>query len=125
VIQIFLSDKICEGIKHYVDGVFFGTICTLLSVMMVYKYWDSITKEDLEFSVDGKGNTWEVKELLNEDDEFAPYAGQAANTVGYQGVSFANTGSQYGTASQYGGQGFPQQPQQQQHGFQQQAYAPY
>ncbi|KAJ2387547.1 Chitin synthase, class 7 [Coemansia sp. RSA 2611] len=124
VIQIFLSDKICEGIKHYVDGVFFGTICTLLSVMMVYKYWDSITKEDLEFSVDGKGNTWEVKELLNEDDEFAPYAGQAANTVGYQGVSFAQTNSQYG------GQGFQQPHYQQQagHGYQQQqqqAYAPY
>ncbi|KAJ2170649.1 hypothetical protein GGH16_003258, partial [Coemansia sp. RSA 560] len=77
--------------------------------------------EDLEFSVDGKGNTWEVKELLNEDDEFAPYAGQAANTVGYQGVSFANTGSQYG------GQGFqqPHYQQQPQHGYQQQAYAPY
>ncbi|KAJ2810595.1 Chitin synthase, class 7 [Coemansia furcata] len=130
VIQIFLSDKICEGIKHYVDGVFFGTICTLLSVMMVYKYWDSITKEDLEFSVGGKGNVWEVKELLHEDDEFAPYAGQAANTVGHAGVSFANTGSVYG------GQGYPQQqlpPQQQQQQlqyqqqphYQQQAYPPY
>ncbi|KAJ2787166.1 Chitin synthase, class 7 [Coemansia interrupta] len=120
VIQIFLSDKICTAIKHYVDGVFFGTICTLLSVMMIYKYWDSITKEDLEFSVGGKGNVWEVKELLNEDDEFAPYAGQAANTVGHAGVSFANTNSHYG------GQGYaPQQQQQQQQHYQQQAYPPY
>lgn len=117
VIQIFLSDKVCEGIKHYVDGVFFGNICTLLAVMMIYKYWDSITKEDLEFSVGGKGNIWEVKELINEDDEFAPYAGQAANTVGHQGVSFANTNSQYG------GQGYPQQ--QHPHYQQQQAYPPY
>ncbi|KAJ2079255.1 Chitin synthase, class 7, partial [Coemansia sp. S142-1] len=124
VIQIFLSNKICEGIKHYVDGVFFGTICTLLSVMMVYKYWDSITKEDLEFSVGGKGNVWEVKELLPEDDEFGLFAGQAANTVGHAGVSFANTGSVYG------GQGYPQQQQQyqqqpQQPHYQQQAYPPY
>ncbi|KAJ2226390.1 Chitin synthase, class 7 [Coemansia sp. RSA 1722] len=125
VIQIFLSNKICDAIKHYVDGVFFGNICTLLSVMMIYKYWDSITKEDLEFSVGGKGNVWEVKELLNEDDEFAPYAGQAANTIGHAGVSFANTNSQYG------GQGYPmqqqpyQQQQQQQQHYQQQAYPPY
>lgn len=36
--------------------------------MMVYKYWDSITKEDLEFSVGSKQNIWEVKELLGEDE---------------------------------------------------------
>jgi hypothetical protein len=36
--------------------------------MMVYKYWDSITKEDLEFSVGSKQNVWEVKELLGEDE---------------------------------------------------------
>ncbi|KAJ2400854.1 Chitin synthase, class 7 [Coemansia sp. RSA 2559] len=117
VIQIFLSDKICNAIKHYVDGVFFGTICTLLSVMMIYKYWDSITKEDLEFSVGGKGNVWEVKELLNEDDEFAPYAGQAANTIGHSGVAFANTNSYYG-----GGQ---QQQQQQAYMAQQQYETPH
>ena len=28
--------------------------------MMVYKYWDSITKEDLEFSVGSKQAVWEV-----------------------------------------------------------------
>ncbi|KAJ2759822.1 Chitin synthase, class 7 [Coemansia sp. BCRC 34490] len=139
VIQIFLSDKICNAIKHYVDGVFFGTICTLLSVMMIYKYWDSITKEDLEFSVGGKGNVWEVKELLHEDDEFAPYAGQAANTIGHSGVAFANTNSYYGGGGQQQQAYMPQQqqyatpqqqqqqhqlqPQQQQ--YQQQAYPPY
>lgn len=34
--------------------------------MMVYKYWDSITKEDLEFSVASKANVW----LLHDDKEF-------------------------------------------------------
>lgn len=32
------------------------------------QYWDSITKEDLEFSVGTKQGNWEVKELLNDDD---------------------------------------------------------
>jgi hypothetical protein len=58
------SVKICDAIKHYLDGLFFGTLCTLLAVMMVYKYYDTITKEDLEFSVGSKQNVWEVKESL-------------------------------------------------------------
>ncbi|KAF9417830.1 Chitin synthase, class 7 [Podila epigama] len=68
VILYVFSLDICNFAKHYIDGLFFGTICTLLSVMMVYKYWDSITKEDLEFSVGSKQNVWEVKELLGEDE---------------------------------------------------------
>lgn len=64
------SVRICDTAKHYIDGLFFGTICTLLAVMMVYKYWDSITKEDLEFSVGSKQNVWEVKELLGEEDGY-------------------------------------------------------
>lgn len=56
------SVKICDAVRkfrqcdwadseHYIDGVFFWTLCALFSVMMVYKYYDSITREDLEFSV--------------------------------------------------------------------------
>jgi hypothetical protein len=44
--------------------------------MMVYKYWDSITKEDLEFSVGSKQNVWEVKELLGEDEMSQTYNSQ-------------------------------------------------
>jgi hypothetical protein len=68
VILYVFSLSICNGVEHYLDGLFFATICNLLAVMMVYKYWDSITKEDLEFSVGTKLNNWEVKELLPEDD---------------------------------------------------------
>lgn len=69
VLLYVFSSKICQGVSHYLDGMFFATICNLLAVMMVYKYWDSITKEDLEFSVGTKTNTWEVKEpLLDEID---------------------------------------------------------
>ena len=68
VFELALSVPLCELAKHYVDGLFFGTICSLLGVMMVYKYWDSITKEDLEFSVGGKANVWEIR------DEYEPVA---------------------------------------------------
>ena len=57
-----VSDTICDGAQHYLDGLFFATICNLLGVMMVYKYWDSITTEDLEFSVLTKVGGWDVKE---------------------------------------------------------------
>lgn len=37
----------------------------------VSQYWDSITKEDLEFSVGTRMNNWEVKDLLPEDERRA------------------------------------------------------
>src|ERR1700722_9534363 len=43
VLLFGFSVNICNAIKHYIDGLFFFTLCILLSVMMVYKYWDSIT----------------------------------------------------------------------------------
>ncbi len=43
VILFAFSTTICDAIKHYIDGLFFSELCVLLSVMMVYKYWDSIT----------------------------------------------------------------------------------
>ncbi|KAL1916032.1 uncharacterized protein VTP21DRAFT_6036 [Calcarisporiella thermophila] len=71
------SVRICDVAKHYIDGFFFGTICNLLAVMMVYKYWDSITKEDLEFSVGSKQNVWEIKELLGDEGHTSsPYSQQ-------------------------------------------------
>lgn len=51
VLTYGFSDKICEGAKHYIDGLFFGTLCNIFSVMMIYKFWDMITTDDLEFSV--------------------------------------------------------------------------
>lgn len=105
VILYTFSQRVCETVQHYLDGLFFATVCNLLAVMMVYKvclllqipslppperqislhpppfsvpprlstnpppsgltpsfsqYWDSITREDLEFSVGTKQNNWEV-----------------------------------------------------------------
>lgn len=45
------SKEFCQVAGHYLDGLFLTASMILLSVMMVYKYWDSITHEDLEFSV--------------------------------------------------------------------------
>jgi len=82
VILYVFSNTICNAVQHYLDGLFFATIFNLLAVMMVYKYWDSITREDLEFSVGTKQNNWEVKELLPEDDR--------RNTL-YQDTDYSTT----------------------------------
>ena len=37
VILYVFSDNICSSVQHYLDGLFFATICNLLAVMMVYK----------------------------------------------------------------------------------------
>lgn len=37
VILYVFAEKICEGVSHYLDGLFFATVCNLLGVMMVYK----------------------------------------------------------------------------------------
>ncbi|PCH33179.1 hypothetical protein WOLCODRAFT_134972 [Wolfiporia cocos MD-104 SS10] len=106
VILFAFGVTICNAIKHYIDGLFFFTLCMLLSVMMVYKYWDSITCEDLEFSVGSKATVWEVKDPLlagsspgmdYEDDSISNYnGGTPASLVG--GLS----GKQL-----YGGRGYP------------------
>ncbi|KAL7746424.1 Chitin synthase, class 7 [Sorochytrium milnesiophthora] len=69
VIAFVFSTRICELAKHYIDGMFFGVMFSLLGVMMVYKYWDSITKEDLEFVVPtNKMSLAELREPLMGDD---------------------------------------------------------
>ncbi|KAI9740195.1 MAG: Chitin synthase, class 7 [Cirrosporium novae-zelandiae] len=71
VILYALNTTLCISLSHYLDGLFFATICNLLAVMMVYKYWDSITREDLEFSVGTKVNNWEVKDAGEDDNRRA------------------------------------------------------
>jgi hypothetical protein len=62
--------------KHYFDGTFFEAACNILAVMMVYKYWNSITKEDLEFAVGCKNNSWEINDPLLGDSAMAIMARQ-------------------------------------------------
>ncbi|KAG1838962.1 chitin synthase III catalytic subunit-domain-containing protein [Suillus tomentosus] len=109
VLLFAFSVTICDAIKHYLDGLFFFTLCVLLSVMMVYQYWDSITREDLEFSVGSKTAVWEVKDPLltasattpsaDYEEDASSYHAEAASLVG--GVS----GTQYyGGKHAYGAQ---------------------
>jgi len=79
VLLFAFSVTICNAIKHYIDGLFFFTLCMLLSVMMVYKYWDSITREDLEFSVGSKASVWEVKDSLLAGQDSDPYMEDSAS----------------------------------------------
>lgn len=37
LLMYVFSTQICDGASHYLDGLFFATICNLLGVMMVYK----------------------------------------------------------------------------------------
>ena len=37
VILYVFGKKVCEGVNHYLDSLFFATVCNLLGVMMVYK----------------------------------------------------------------------------------------
>lgn len=110
VILYIFSVVICDQVKHYIDGLFFGSICTLLAVMMVYKYWDSITKEDLEFSVGSKQNIWEVKELLGEDELSQSYGTTPGGNYQQQQQQQQNQQHQP-PQPQYGQQYNQQQPQ--------------
>jgi hypothetical protein len=42
VILYAFSSPICTSVSHYLDGLFFATICNLLGVMMVYKVRDAL-----------------------------------------------------------------------------------
>ena len=45
VILYVFSDTLCNAVQHYLDGLFFATICNLLAVMMVYKVFSACLKE--------------------------------------------------------------------------------
>lgn len=60
------SMDFCFVAAHYLDGLFLTASMILLSVMMVYKYWDSITHEDLEFSV-AVNHLWAMKKTASKD----------------------------------------------------------
>ncbi|KAL7418790.1 Chitin synthase, class 7 [Cryptotrichosporon argae] len=113
LLLLAFSTKICDAVSHYIDGVFFFQLCMLFTVMMIYKYWDSITKEDLEFSVGSKIAVWEVKDPLlaggsmaeaYEDDTQSAYRGAGGSLVGgYGGGNYYGQGA--GGGGGYAGQG--------------------
>lgn len=110
VLLFAFSVTICDAVKHYIDGLFFFTVCMLLSVMMVYKYWDSITREDLEFSVGSKLSVWEVKDPLLAGSAPADYSEEdASNYHGAPGSLVGGVSGQqlYGQKAYGSGRGYP------------------
>ena len=71
ILQFVVGTQICEMADHYIDGTFFASLFNLLAVLMIYKYWDSITKEDLEFSVRSVGSSWDDREKMPLEAEVA------------------------------------------------------
>ena len=50
IIMLVASTSICNSSSgHYLDGIFLSTIFNLLTMMMVYKYWDSLNQQEVEF----------------------------------------------------------------------------
>jgi hypothetical protein len=119
VLLFAFSVTICDAIKHYIDGLFFFTLCVLLSVMMVYKYWDDITREDLEFSVGSKAAVWEVKDPL-----LAPSAGDFDEDTSSERYpvppplpGYSSSNASNGSYSNFQGAQQYAQPQAQAHGY--------
>lgn len=59
-----VSNEVCVFAVHYIDGMFLGSLFMLLAVMMVYKFWDSITAEDLEFAIGGSPHVWHLHNTM-------------------------------------------------------------
>lgn len=51
ILAYVVSNTICVGTSHYTDGLLFASVSNIFAVMMIYKFWDMITTDDLEFSV--------------------------------------------------------------------------
>ncbi|ODV81375.1 chitin synthase export chaperone [Suhomyces tanzawaensis NRRL Y-17324] len=66
ILTYVFSNQICNGAKHYIDGLFFGSLCNVFTFMMIYKFWDMITTDDLEFSV---ANVEQGIKAFGHDDE--------------------------------------------------------
>ncbi|KAJ3201192.1 Chitin synthase, class 7 [Entophlyctis luteolus] len=82
-LQYLLGNTLCTLASHYVDGVFFGSIFNLLAAMMIYKYWESVTREDLEFAVGGgAGGAYGEMHKLSRDNVGTAQAGGAPGGSG-------------------------------------------
>ncbi|PPQ83835.1 hypothetical protein CVT25_000894 [Psilocybe cyanescens] len=116
LLSVMMVYKYWDDITHYIDGLFFFSLCVLLSVMMVYKYWDDITREDLEFSVGSKAAVWEVKDPL-----LAPSAGDYDEDTSSERYPnpppLPGYPSSNGSYSNFSGSGMPQYSQPQAHGY--------
>lgn len=78
VLMYAFGYQICDSVKHYVDGIFFATVCNMFAMLMVYKAWDITTSEDLEFVVSSTEGGWDLKSALAGDDVYGDYHSEYA-----------------------------------------------
>lgn len=57
IFEYIVSVHICNGSNGKINGAFFETIFTLLSVIMVWVFWSSITEDDWPMPVSGGSYT--------------------------------------------------------------------
>ena len=55
IFQYVISTHICRGTSGKVDGALFETLFTLLSVIMIWIFWSSITEDDWPMPVSAGG----------------------------------------------------------------------
>ncbi|CAF9939455.1 MAG: hypothetical protein HETSPECPRED_001786 [Heterodermia speciosa] len=56
IFQYVVSVHICTGTDQKIDGALFETLFTLLSVVMIWVFWSSITEDDWPVPVSGGGS---------------------------------------------------------------------
>lgn len=57
IFQYVISTHICTGTSGKIDGALFETLFTLLSVVMIFVFWSSITEDDWPMPTSGE-NTY-------------------------------------------------------------------
>lgn len=65
---------ICNSVRHYIDGVFFGTICNLFAFLMIFRAYDTITAEDLEFTVSLRDDPFETGSIAEDMDDQSTFS---------------------------------------------------
>lgn len=54
IFQYVISTHICQGTSGKIDGALFETFFTLLSVIMIWVFWSSITEDDWPMPTSGE-----------------------------------------------------------------------
>lgn len=54
IFQYVISTHICHGTHGKIDGALFETFFTLLSVVMIWVFWSSITEDDWPMPTSGE-----------------------------------------------------------------------
>ena len=57
IFQYIVSVHICNGSSGKINGAFFETLFTLMSVVMIWVFWSSITEDDWPMPVSGGSYT--------------------------------------------------------------------